>query len=201
MADMSDKSAAADRFLAKIDREAESAITHILAVAREACGDLLDGHELKDRDKPWSLTGLRAYMMTFATVLELAKPRAEGSYLSEARQLQAWWNHYLSLTAEDELEPEPEPIAFGRPSVIYFLSAGDKLKIGFTSDLNQRMTSLSATSPVPLTLLHSTPGTMADERSWHRRFADYRLHGEWFRLQGELAAYLAEVAVDSGDGS
>jgi hypothetical protein len=33
-------------------------------------------------------------------------------------------------------------------------------------------------------------GSMADEAALHRRFASYRLRNEWFRREGELAAWI-----------
>ena len=68
------------------------------------------------------------------------------------------------------------------PGHIYFAQSehGGPVKIGFTTDLEQRLRNLQSASPYPLVLRATFPGTEADERKLHRRFAANRLHGEWF---------------------
>ena len=74
-------------------------------------------------------------------------------------------------------------------SGVYFLSDGSAVKIGCAGDVTQRVRGLRAGAAHGLELL-GVVACSADkhriEKQWHRRFADLRLGGEWFRLTDEL---------------
>lgn len=86
---------------------------------------------------------------------------------------------------------------------IYFISTSDGLftKIGWVkcaqwADL--RRDQLQIGNPVALRLeLVVTPGSIAQERKLHRRFAALRASGEWFRRDAELKAILDAQAQDA----
>lgn len=71
---------------------------------------------------------------------------------------------------------------------IYFVEAigVSKVKIGFTTNMAQRMRDLSVGSPVPLTLYGLIDGTKDDEKRWHNTWDHLRSHGEWFFVTKEL---------------
>lgn len=75
--------------------------------------------------------------------------------------------------------------------MIYFIQipAGGPVKIGYTggNDALTRLATLQVGSPVPLAILGVIEGSLVDEQAWHTRFAEDRLHGEWFRPSRELA--------------
>lgn len=83
------------------------------------------------------------------------------------------------------------------PGRVYFIEGGGLLKIGYTVDPVYRMRNLVAMSPVPLNKIAEIPGTPDDEKALHKQFAEYRAHGEWFRIEGALAAYIQ--TLNSGD--
>jgi hypothetical protein len=66
--------------------------------------------------------------------------------------------------------------------VVYFIQAvnGGPIKIGTAIDPKKRLASLQLSCPFRLKILATRPGGERLERSLHRRFAAYRLHGEWF---------------------
>ena len=73
------------------------------------------------------------------------------------------------------------------------------MKIGFTSvTVKQRMRQLQTGCPEPLELLAGIPGEFADERNLKARFADYRIHGEFFRYEGDVARWLWYVTDEYG---
>lgn len=82
-----------------------------------------------------------------------------------------------------------------RPGRVYFMQNGRRrvVKIGYSGDHVERMGSLQAASPDRLRLIATIPGSPAVEAELHRRFRAYRVTGEWFRLEGELAEYVAEL--------
>lgn len=73
----------------------------------------------------------------------------------------------------------------GVDSHVYLLWAEgtDSFKIGYTKhSVDERASIIEAYSPVPLTVLAFVPGTQRLERSLHKRFEQWRLHSEWFRI-------------------
>lgn len=83
------------------------------------------------------------------------------------------------------------------PGYVYFLKMGDKVKIGFTRRLYDRLLSLRTASPEEVEVLKVIPGTEQTERYFHHHFMPHRLKGEWFRLDGALAGFLAiKVSTD-----
>lgn len=78
---------------------------------------------------------------------------------------------------------------------------GGPVKIGYTwvgyvEDVQKRIRSLETGCPWPLKLLATIDGSTALESRLHQRFREYRVHREWFRVEGELAEWLREIAGD-----
>lgn len=75
-------------------------------------------------------------------------------------------------------------------SYIYFARGGDFVKIGVSSNPQQRVASLATGSPHPLTLLGTIRGDERDEAAMHGLFADLRANREWFRAEPRLLIYI-----------
>lgn len=78
-------------------------------------------------------------------------------------------------------------------SVVYFISDGRRVKIGVTRDLPARLRKLQTGNPLTLSVVKTVIGDQNEEYHLHERFAAYRLSGEWFRIEGDLASYLKGV--------
>lgn len=90
------------------------------------------------------------------------------------------------IREETALEP-------GIPCV-YFVSDGDAIKIGFTSNgVDRRLEALRNGNPREIKVLATMRGTMDDEKRLHRRFAEYRVRGEWFKAAPELLDFIASL--------
>lgn len=77
-----------------------------------------------------------------------------------------------------------------RPGSIYYLRVGDRVKIGFTTDLYRRMMQYPPNSE----LLASHPGTPALEKEMHQDFSRHLADGrEWFHPNAELDAHIQKV--------
>ncbi len=57
---------------------------------------------------------------------------------------------------------------------------GGAVKIGRANDIGRRLKSLQTGSPAPLVVLATWPGGAELEHEMHVKYAEYRLHGEWF---------------------
>lgn len=49
-------------------------------------------------------------------------------------------------------------------------------------------------------MLHVVPGEKDEERRFHRAFAEQRIHGEWFRLEGGLVTFLTPFIARKENG-
>lgn len=77
-------------------------------------------------------------------------------------------------------------------STIYFIQAGEQgpIKIGYCSSeegVAGRLVSLQCGNPAKLVVRRIVPGDRALESELHRRFAQWRLEGEWFAPVVEVA--------------
>lgn len=92
------------------------------------------------------------------------------------------------------IEVEPCTPRHGeKPGWVYFIACSEtkRCKIGYTrSDVNRRMKGLQTGAAGELCMIAKHPGTPETERAIHARFADQRLHGEWFEMSEELFAYI-----------
>jgi hypothetical protein len=72
----------------------------------------------------------------------------------------------------------------------YIIACGPFVKIGIASNVEQRFRSFMAANPFPIEVIQVFAGGYKLERELHRRFAAYRHRDEWFRREGDLAAWI-----------
>lgn len=83
-----------------------------------------------------------------------------------------------------------------QPGWIYYLSVGDRVKIGFSTNVRRRMRQYPPSSH----LLAVHPGTPDLEVEMHRRFAGSRAAGrEWFNRSTDLLEHIDQVVEQFGD--
>lgn len=79
---------------------------------------------------------------------------------------------------------------------IYFVAAEtlNALKIGFSAEHPSiRLKAIQTGCPAPLKLLAYVEGPQSEERQLHKVFAALRMHGEWFRYEGDLKFLVARL--------
>jgi len=59
-------------------------------------------------------------------------------------------------------------------------------KIGFSKNPQRRLIVLQTGSPYELSLFKKFIGNIPIEKKLHKKYKDYRLHGEWFEIRDEL---------------
>lgn len=76
--------------------------------------------------------------------------------------------------------------------MIYFVrcQARNAIKIGTADDPAARLRGLQTACPDDLELLGSIPGSESEERALHRKFAELRIRGEWFRAEQSLIGFI-----------
>ncbi|TPJ70445.1 MULTISPECIES: GIY-YIG nuclease family protein [unclassified Mesorhizobium] len=82
-------------------------------------------------------------------------------------------------------------LEMGRPGFVYFLAMGDKVKIGFSTNVGKRLKAIQTACPLPAEIVKIIPGSEQTERYFHAHFAANRINGEWFAMDGHLSTFLS----------
>jgi hypothetical protein len=101
--------------------------------------------------------------------------------------------HLVALSAYLRRRPRLS-IALPR-SGVYFVQYGRRIKIGRSADLMVRISEIERSLPGKLDVLLLWPGGLQEELAFHRRFADSRVHGEWFNKSQKLMTFIAQARV------
>ncbi len=123
---------------------------------------------------------------------------AFGGKANMLRRLREWAR--VNCGYEDVVAMIPEPTDAYDPQhkhalfegFVYLIRSGAYYKIGRSDEIERRVKEIRVALPEAATLVHSirTDDPAGIEAYWHRRFAEHRVNGEWFRLTAsEVAAF------------
>lgn len=76
--------------------------------------------------------------------------------------------------------------------MIYFLKLEQFVKIGFTNNPHNRITTLQSGLPEKVELIYLMDGGRKEEKELHLKFSGNRREGEWFILVDEILDYIEE---------
>lgn len=122
-----------------------------------------------------------------------------GSKAAMVARLQEWAAADRAYADVAAMIPQPvEPMRSQAQRVmalegwVYLIQSGPHYKIGRSDELERRVKEIRITLPDTVTMVHAikTDDPPGIEAYWHRRFADKRAQGEWFRLgSADVAAF------------
>ena len=83
---------------------------------------------------------------------------------------------------------------------VYFIRAGEggPVKVGFSTDVQQRLRELQTASPHQLTLEAAVMGTPAVEAWFHHELRRWHIRGEWFDLDEDRVSYALVRLFEEG---
>lgn len=82
------------------------------------------------------------------------------------------------------------------PHLVYVATCEGFAKIGVTQKIGCRISNLRMSCPFPIKVVAIMRGGRKLEKELHSRFAGHRHTGEWFRIEGSLAAWIATGCKD-----
>jgi hypothetical protein len=123
-----------------------------------------------------------------------------GSKAATITRLRQWVSErpdFTDVAAVLGPEPAAPAMASGRAKAatdgfVYLIRSGHHHKIGRSDELERRVKQIRVALPEAAVLEHSirTDDPAGIETYWHRRFADRRANGEWFKLTpADVAAF------------
>jgi Meiotically up-regulated gene 113 len=126
---------------------------------------------------PYSHFGSKAVMLS--KIAEWVTTRSEFSDIA-------------GLLPTSDGKPQSPLHRLAEEGFVYLIRAGVRYKIGRSDELERRVKEIRVALPEAATLIHSirTDDPAGIEAYWHRRFADRRANGEWFKLTAsDVAAF------------
>jgi DNA-binding XRE family transcriptional regulator len=74
--------------------------------------------------------------------------------------------------------------------MIYFIKHTEYITIGYTNDIQNRLSQLQVSCPVRLKVLGLIDGLLEDEALHHEKFKHLSTSGEWFKQTSELDKFI-----------
>lgn len=118
------------------------------------------------------------------TIFDGSKRIRTGYLEDEVKAAQVALEQYRNGVEMDVWQMPARPNPNRGPRGVYVIGFGPYVKIGITTNLTRRLADLQ--TPEPVILYAFFEGWLHEELELHKRFAEWRLNGEWFRREGGL---------------
>jgi DNA-binding XRE family transcriptional regulator len=82
---------------------------------------------------------------------------------------------------------------------VYAMLSCDRVKIGYSERPKQRLNDANTMSPFKVEMLGYYEATFQDEQDLHKKFYEFRLHGEWFAYSGPVKKWADKIKCTSRD--
>lgn len=79
---------------------------------------------------------------------------------------------------------------------VYFIRAGNFIKIGKADNPQKRLQQLQTGSPLKMELVSVIPGGEKEEKKMHAKYAHLRANGEWFHYSPEMKEVTKRKSTD-----
>jgi len=79
------------------------------------------------------------------------------------------------------------------PGFVYFIHGGDRIKIGYSKEPEDRLTALQVSTADRLQIIGSIVGDQRKEKSLHDQFRHLHIRGEWFRPETDLVEFICRI--------
>jgi hypothetical protein len=88
------------------------------------------------------------------------------------------------------------------PASVYFIRAGELIKIGRAKNTERRIKTLQCAAPEKLELIYearyeTAAEAIQQEQSFHKAFKDARVRGEWFMETPAITSHIAHLKQSS----
>lgn len=103
-----------------------------------------------------------------------------------------WCLNKLPLLVGKIVKPDTKPTR-KRSAFVYFIQDDAQVKIGHSVKPRARLRELQCATHRVLKLLATCKGGQQRERLLHKKFAKYRVKGEWFKLSLPIATYIDQI--------
>lgn len=102
------------------------------------------------------------------------------------------------ITFTDIQSPYPGPVFLQNSKhlqgQIYFMQSGNgSIKIGYSTNIEARVSLLQSGNPEILKILRVFPGNIFSEILLQKKFKEYKIHGEWFHPVPELLNFISNI--------
>lgn len=96
--------------------------------------------------------------------------------------------------------PHRDQLLIEEGEVVYFVRAGQYVKIGYSGSAADRIKLIRTDTPYRVTILLTINGNKSDEIKLHEEFRHLRHRGEWFRAAPELLRFIIQKQAEKVDG-